>query len=217
MSWDEVEFTLDMYGSNLVGAIWVHFKYVVVSVGIAFVVALAAGVALSRSPRLSRFVLPIVSISQTIPGIVFVGMLFLFLGMEPVTVICALTIYAIFPILKNTYVGILEVEPQYKEAAKGCGMTELQALMQVELPLAAPAIFAGVKMATVYTVSWAVLAAVIGLGGLGELIYMGVSTNNNVLILFGAIPSAIMAVILSLTIDLVRRLVITWPKGRDGK
>ncbi len=217
MTWEEFEFIIELYGDKLGEAVWQHLYYVAASVGCGFVIALAAGVLLSRAPKKSRYILPVISVFQTIPGIVFVGILFLYLGMVPLTVIVALTIYAVFPILKNTYVGILEVEPQYKEAARGCGMSELQMLLRVELPLAAPAIFAGLRMATVYTVSWAVLAAVIGLGGLGELIYMGVTSNNNALILFGAIPAAVMAVTLSLLIDLAKRLIITWPKGRDEK
>lgn len=204
-----------IYGDKLVEAIWTHLYYVIVSVGIAFVAALVLGIILSRMPRFSHYVLPVISVSQTIPGIVFVGMLFLYFGMVPATVIIALTVYAVFPILKNTYVGILEVEPQYTEAAIGCGMSSLQILLMVELPLAAPAIFGGLKMATVYTVSWAVLASMIGLGGLGEFIYIGVATNNNTQILAGAIPSAVMAVALGMLIDLMKKLLIRWPKGRD--
>jgi ABC-type proline/glycine betaine transport systems, permease component len=216
MSRQEIQFTLDLYGDQLATAIWTHLYYVCVSVGSAFVIALIAGILLSRSPKWAHYVLPVISISQTIPGIVFVGILFLYLGMVPLTVIIALTIYAIFPILKNTYIGILEVEPQCREAAIGCGMSGFQMLTRVELPLAAPAIFSGLKMATVYTVSWAVLAAIIGMGGLGELIYMGVSTNNNVLILFGAVPAAIMAVALSLCVDCVKRRSMAWRRGRDN-
>ncbi len=207
----------DLYGDKFVECIFTHLYYVVVSVGIAFVIALALGIALSRAPRLSRYLLPVISVSQTIPGIVFVGILLLYLGMTSATVITALTVYAVFPILKNTYVGILEVEPQYKEAARGCGMSGLQALRLVEVPLAAPAIFAGLKMSCVYTVSWAVLAALIGRGSLGEFIYIGVATNDNTLIFAGAIPSAIMAVTLGYLIDLARKRVVHWPKGREAK
>lgn len=200
---------LELYSERLVRAIWVHFLYVLVSVSIAFVIALILGVLLSRKPTLANVVLPVLSLFQTIPGIVFIGILFLYLGMKPVTIITALTIYAVFPILKNTYVGIIEVPAQYKEAAKGCGMSPFQTLMRVEIPLALPAILSGLRMSTVYTVSWAVLAAMIGLGGLGELIYAGVSSNNNALILGGAIPAALMAIILSQIIDFVNKRIIS--------
>ncbi|MCD8350549.1 MAG: ABC transporter permease [Planctomycetaceae bacterium] len=204
-----------MYGWKLAEAVLVHLYYVVISVALAFIIAVLMAVVLSRLPRLSRVILPAVSVSQTIPGIVFIGVLFIFLGMVPLTVFTALTIYAIFPILKNTYVGIMEVEPQYKEAALGCGMSARQTLCMVELPLAAPAIFTGLKMSCVYTVSWAVLASMIGLGGLGEFIYIGVSTNNNALILAGAIPAAVMAVILSYCIERLKIRSLTWQQRRE--
>lgn len=207
----------ELYGKRLWNAAVTHFLFVVVSVSIAFVIALVLGVLLSRVPKLGRVVLPVISVLQTIPGIVFIGILFLYVGMVPATVIIALSIYAIFPILKNTYVGLTEVPQQYIEAARGCGMSAFQALYKVELPLALPSIIAGLRMSTVYTVSWAVLAAMIGLGGLGDLIYPGVSSNNNLLILAGAIPAALMAVGLSYAINLLRKALIPKPLRRDEK
>jgi osmoprotectant transport system permease protein len=192
----------DLYGQKIITAFGVHFLYVLISVSIGFVVALVLGILLSRVPRMARFVLPLISIFQTIPGVVFIGVLFLYLGMKPVTVITALAIYAMFPILKNTYVGLMEVDASLIEAARGCGMSPLERLFEVELPLAVPSIIGGLRMSTVYTVSWAVLASIIGLGGLGEFIYIGIATNNNALIVAGAVPAAVMAVVLSLLIDL---------------
>ena len=208
---------LSLYGERLVAAFVTHFIYVTVSVSIAFVIALLLGILLSRVPRLARLMIPLMSVFQTIPGIVFIGVLFLYLGMKPVTVIIALSIYAVFPILKNTYVGLVEVPAECIEAAKGCGMSPVQTLVRVEVPLALPSIISGLRMSTVYTVSWAVLTAMIGLGGLGELIYAGVSSNNNALILGGAIPAALMAIMFSQAIDLVRKLLIPKQIRRDIK
>ncbi|NLG30626.1 MAG: ABC transporter permease [Clostridiaceae bacterium] len=191
----------DMYGPKILIAFGVHFLYVLVSVGIGFGVALLLGILLSRVPKIARLALPIISIFQTIPGIVFIGVLFLYFGMKPVTVITALAIYAMFPILKNTYVGLLDVDPSLIEAARGCGMSRTERLFEVELPLAMPSIIGGLRMSTVYTVSWAVLASMIGLGGLGEFIYIGIATNRNALIVAGAVPAAIMAIGLSYFID----------------
>lgn len=207
----------ELYGERLISAIGTHFIYVIVSVSIAFVVALVLGVSLSRIPRWAGVLIPVLSLFQTIPGIVFIGVLFLYLGMVPITVVVALSIYAVFPILKNTYVGIIEVPPQYKEAARGCGMSPFQTLTKVEIPLALPTIVSGLRMSTVYTVSWAVLAAMIGLGGLGELIYAGISSNNNALILGGAIPAALMAILFSQMIDGLRKLLIPKQLRRDAK
>ena len=202
----------DTYGAMLGKAIVTHTVYVVVCVSIGFLLGLALGVLLSRAPRrLSAVLLPLVSIFQTIPGLVFIGVLFLFLGMVPGAVIAALSVYAMFPVLKNTYTGILGVEPRYLEAARGCGMSSLQTLWKVELPLAMPTIIAGLRMAAVYTVSWAVLAAMIGLGGLGDFVYQGTASNNNTLILLGAIPAAILAVAIGALIDLLQKKVT--PRG----
>lgn len=194
-----------LYGEKLLTAIGIHLLYVFVSVFIGFLIALSLGILLSRFPSAARIFLILISVFQTIPGIVFIGILFLYTGMSPQTVIIALSVYAIFPILKNTFVGLIEVAPQYKEAARGCGMSNWQILKNVELPLAVPAIIEGLRMSTVYTVSWAVLASMIGQNGLGDFIYIGVSTNNNTLIIAGAIPAAIMAVGLSFPLDAARK------------
>lgn len=202
----------DTYGAMLLKAIGIHTAYVLVAVAAGFVLGLALGILLSRVPRwLSAFLLPVISIFQTVPGLVFIGLLFLWLGMVPATVIVALAIYAMFPVLKNTYTGILGVEPKYVEASKGCGMSPLQTLVKVELPLAMPTIIAGLRMAAVYTVSWAVLASMIGLGGLGDFVYQGTSSNNNTLILLGAIPAAILAIVIGAVIDLLQKKVT--PRG----
>lgn len=202
---------LDTYGAMLLKAIGIHTAYVLVSVAIGFALGLVLGILLSRIPKWSSVILPIVSIFQTIPGLVFIGLLFLALGMVPATVIIALSIYAMFPVLKNTYTGILGVEGKYIEAAKGCGMSPFQTLIRVELPLAAPSIVAGLRMAAIYTVSWAVLAAMIGLGGLGDFVYQGTSSNNNTLILLGAIPAALLAIAIGALIDLLQKKVT--PRG----
>ena len=182
-------------------AIVTHLFYVFVSVAIGFVLGVLFGILLSRLPsKYATVLLPVLSVFQTIPGVVFIGLLFLQLGMVPITVIIALSIYATFPILKNTYTGLSGVEAKYIEAAKGCGM-----------PLALPSIIGGLRLSTVYTVSWAVLASMIGLGGLGNFVYQGVESNNDLLIITGAIPAAIIAVALGALIDLLQKRVV--PRG----
>jgi osmoprotectant transport system permease protein len=202
---------LRTYGTQLLRAIFVHTGYVFASVLCGFVLGVALGVALSRVPKWSFLILPVLSIFQTIPGLVFIAILFLQFGMRPITVIIALSVYAIFPVMKNTYTGILGVGQSYVDAARGCGMTSWQRLQLVELPLAMPSIIAGLRMSAVYTVSWAVLAAMIGLGGLGDFIYQGTSSNNNTLILLGAIPAAILAIVIGELIDLLQRKLT--PRG----
>ena len=201
----------DMYGAALVKDIGIHTLYVLVSVAIGFALGLVLGILLSRVPKWSGLILPVLSVFQTIPGLVFIGVLYIWWGGVYPTVIVALSVYAMFPVLKNTYTGILGVEGKYVEAAKGCGMSPFQTLIKVELPLAMPTIIAGLRMAAVYTVSWAVLAAMIGLGGLGDFVYQGTSSNNNTLILLGAIPAAILAIVIGAVIDLLQKKVT--PRG----
>lgn len=204
----------ETYGADLLQAVVVHLGYVLVSVAIGFLLGLCLGILLSRLPEsASRTLLPVLSVFQTIPGIVFMGLLVLApgLGMAPVTVIIALAVYATFPVLKNTYTGLRQVAPSYREAAKGCGMSPAQSLWKVELPLAMPTIIGGLRMSTIYTVSWTVLASMIGQGGLGDFIYKGVNSYNNTLIVAGAIPAAIMAVTLGAIIDRLQKRVT--PRG----
>ena len=199
------------YGAMLAKAIGIHTVYVLVSVACGFCLGLLLGILLSRVPKWSGVILPVLSIFQTIPGLVFIGALFILWGNTASTVIVALSVYAMFPVLKNTYTGILGVESKYIEAARGCGMSPLQALLRVELPLAMPTIIAGLRMAAIYTVSWTVLAAMIGRGGLGTFVYQGVASNNNTLILLGAIPAAVLAILFGAVIDRLQRKVT--PRG----
>lgn len=192
---------LEGYGPALVRAIGTHLIYVGISVCFGFLLGLCFGVLLSRSKRLAEVLLPVISVFQTIPGLVFIGLLFFALGMRPATVLIALSVYAMFPVMKNTCAGLSEIAPGYREAARGCGMSPVQSLVLVELPLAAPSIIAGLRMSVIYTISWAVLAAMIGLGGLGDFIYQGTTSNNNTLILLGAIPAAVLAVAAGEIID----------------
>ncbi|SHK07440.1 ABC transporter permease [Hespellia stercorisuis] len=204
------------YGSMLLKAIGVHTIYVLVAVVIGFAFGLLLGVLLSRVPKWSGVILPVLSIFQTIPGLAFIGILFIWWGDTYATVIAALSVYAMFPVLKNTYTGILEVERKYVEAAKGCGMSSFQTLTKVELPLAMPTIIAGLRMSAIYTVSWAVLAAMIGKGGLGNFVYQGVSSNNNTLILLGAIPSALLAIAFGAVIDYLQKKVTPLGMRREA-
>lgn len=204
---------METYGGMLLQAIGQHTLYVLISVTIGFALGLFLGILLSRVPQWSGVILPVLSVFQTIPGLVFIGVLSILWGMNYATVIVALSVYAMFPVLKNTYVGILSVEEKYRSAAEGCGMSPIQTLVQVELPLAMPTIIAGLRMAAIYTVSWAVLAAMIGLGGLGNFVYQGVESNNNTLILLGAVPAAILAVAFGGVIDLLQKKVT--PRGME--
>ena len=207
--------TLILYGEQLLVCTVQHTVYVVVSVLIGLAVGLFLGVLLSRIRKGIPLITALLSVFQTIPGLVFIGVLFIAWGDSYATVIVALSTYAMFPIMKNTYTGIKGIDPQYIEAAQGCGMSYLQLLFNVELPLAMPSIVAGLRMATIYTVSWAVLASMIGLGGLGDFVYRGTASNNNTLILLGAFPAAILAILFGILIDWMQAKIVS--KGIRGE
>lgn len=206
---------IDKYGHKLLIAIGEHIFYVLVSVGIAVVLALFLAAVLSRFRRAARFVMPLISVFQTVPGIVFIGLLMLKLGMTAITVVLALSIYAVFPILKNAYQGFVDIDRSYLEVARGCGMNKKQIFFRVEVPMAMPAIFSGIRMSLIYTVSWAILAAMIGQGGLGEFIYRGIDANVKEYIVIGSIPIAILAILFRLLIDKLEKMVVSKGLQKD--
>ena len=175
-----------------------HVLLVAASAAIAVAIGVPLGVALTRRPRLSRPVLGAANVVQTIPSLALFGFLIpipLLGGIGARTAIVALVVYGILPILQNTHAGIRSVDPAVVEAATGLGMTDRQRLLWVELPLAFPVVLAGVRIAVVVGIGLATIAAAIGAGGLGVLIYRGVATVDHRLILAGAVPAAVLALL----------------------
>lgn len=173
-----------------------HVFMVVLSTGFASLVGVPLGVLATRKATAKRVVLGFANTMQTIPSLALFGFLIPlpFLGGIGVrTAIVALTLYALLPIVRNTYTGILAVDPSIREAGKGLGMTDRQLLLYVELPLSTGVILAGIRTATVISVGIATIAAAVGAGGLGVFIFRGVSMVNNQMILAGAIPAALLA------------------------
>lgn len=208
-----IEFCIS-HQKDILSSLIRHFQLVGISVAAGMLLAIPLGIFLSRYKRFARIVLNIAGMIQTIPGLVMLGFALLFFGIGLLPALVVLSIYAILPILQNTYTGITEVERSYIEAARGIGMTDGQILRKVELPLALSSIVGGIRTSTVFTVSWATLAGLIGAGGLGDLIWTGLSTYNTNFILAGAIPSAIVAVVLSGLINLIQRKIT--PRGLKG-
>lgn len=198
-------------GPAIVKSLGTHIMLVVVSVGLGTTIAIPLGVLLTRRRRMAPTVLAIAGTIQTIPGLVMLGFALVLLGIGTVPALAVLTIYSILPILRNTYTGICEVAPAYTDAAKGIGMTAAQRLFKVELPLALPTIISGIRVSTVYIVSWATLAGMIGAGGMGDWIWTGLATYNTDYILVGALPSALLAFAFSAAIGALQ-LILT-PRG----
>ncbi len=185
-----------------------HLWLVLAAMGIALAIGLPLGIALVRRSTLRRWVLGAANIIQTIPSLALFGFLIPvpFLGgIGASTAIVALMLYALLPILRNTYTGIAGVDPAVLEAARAMGMTPRQVLWQVELPLSMSVILAGVRVATVLCIGVATIAAAIGAGGLGVFIFRGVAMVNNSVILAGAIPAALLAIAADLLLGAVER------------
>ncbi len=175
-----------------------HLTLVAVAMAIAVLIGVPLGIALTRRLGLRRWVLGAANVMQTVPSLALFGFLIpvpVIGGIGSRTAIVALTLYALLPIIRNTYVGIAGVDRAVIEAARGMGMTSRQMLWQVEIPLSMGVIVAGIRVATVISVGVATIAAAIGAGGLGTYIFRGVAMVNNQVILAGAIPAAVLAVL----------------------
>src|ERR1700693_3409544 len=175
-----------------------HLLLVVSARAAAVLLGVPLGIALTRHPGARRWLLGFASIVQTIPSLALFGFLIpipLIGGIGKRTVIVALVLYGLLPILRNTFVGILSVDPAVCDSAVAMGMTDGQLLRQVQLPLAARTILAGIRVATVTTIGTATIAAAIGGGGLGVFIFRGVATGGQTQILAGAVPAACMALL----------------------
>jgi osmoprotectant transport system permease protein len=190
-----------------------HLILVLISMIIAVAIGVPLGLALVMHPRLRAGALAVASIFQTIPSLALFGFLIPlpFLGgIGTRTAIVALVLYALLPILRNTYVGLTGVDLAILEAAEAMGMTEDQILFRVRLPLATSFILAGIRTATVITIGVATIAAAIGAGGLGTFIFRGVAMVSDAVILAGAIPAALLALLADFLLGLLeRRLRVT--------
>lgn len=187
---------LGQYGGEIAELTVEHLWLTAAAMLLATLIAVPVGIWLTRSPRWARPVIGIANILQTIPSLALFGFLLPlpWLGERAARIaIVALTAYALLPILRNTFAGIRGIDPAIVEVARALGLTNRQRLFKVELPLAASFILAGLRTATVTCVGIATIAAAVGAGGLGELIFRGVASVDNRLVLAGAVPAALLA------------------------
>lgn len=185
-----------------------HIGLTFLSLFLAVLIGLPLGILIARKQKWAGPVLGFAGVMQTIPSIALLGFLIPLLGIGALPAIAALFLYALLPIIRNTYTGIGEVDAAVVDAARGMGMTASQILLKVQLPLAMPVILAGIRTATVINVGVATLAAYIAAGGLGEFIFGGIALNNTNMILAGAIPAALLAIIFDFALAGVQRLGI---------
>src|SRR5947207_474232 len=198
-----------------------HVWLVFISIAIATVIALPVGIFITRRKKLRGPVLGIANVMQTIPSLALFGFLIplpFIGGIGPRTAIVALVFYALLPIIRNTVTGILGVDKSVREAAVAMGMTDRQVLLKVELPLAMSVILTGVRVAVVITIGVAIIAAEVSAGGLGEYIFRGLRMDDNRLLLAGAVPSALMALIADFGVGLIeKRFDTSARRARAGR
>ncbi len=184
-----------------------HVKLTAVSVALAILIGVPLGILISCARKMSKPVLSLANIIQAIPSMALLGFLIPLFGIGRVPAVVAVVMYSLLPIIKNTYTGIENINPQTLEAAKGIGLTPFQVLSKVQIPLALPVIMTGVRVASVTAVGLMTMAAYIGAGGLGFLVFSGIRTVNNNQILAGAIPACLLALFVDFLFGTVEKLV----------
>jgi len=175
-----------------------HIQLSLIALFFSLIIAIPLGIYLTRKQRIADYIIGFTGILQTIPSLALLGLLIPLFGIGTVPAVIALVAYALLPLLRNTYTGIKEVDPSLLEAASAMGMNQRKRLLKVELPLAMPVIMAGIRTATIFIIGTATIAALIGAGGLGDIILLGIDRNDYSLVVLGAVPSALLAIIFDL-------------------
>ena len=193
-------------GSYVLEQFWRHFLISVCGVLLASAVAIPTGFLIARRGRLTRWIVGAANVIQTVPSLALMSILMLGLGLGARTVIATVLLYSLLPIVRNTCAGIRGIPPQVLDAARGMGMTALQTVLRVELPLALSVIMAGVRNALVVAVGVTTIGTFIGAGGLGDIVSRGVNVaNGSAIIIAGALPTALMAVCADIVLGLMER------------
>lgn len=201
---------------RIVSLLWQHIYLTVLAVAIAAVIGIPLGILISRTKRLAKPIIGFANIVQAIPSLAMLGFLIPFLGIGSRPAIVMVVLYSLLPIVKNTFTGLTNIDRDIMEAARGIGLTNGQIMRKIQLPLAMPVIMAGVRIAAVTAVGLMTIAAFIGAGGLGFLVYSGVATVDNNMILAGAIPACILALLIDYLVGIVeKKLSYTNKKNLD--
>lgn len=199
------------HGSELLVKTWQQIYISAISLALGIIVAVPLSVILMKFPRTAKVVIALASMLQTIPALALLAMMIPFFGVGRVPAIVALFLYSLMPILRNTYVGLMDVNADTVDSARGLGMTEMQLILKVDIPLAMPVIMAGIRLSAIYVIAWATLAAYIGAGGLGDFIFNGLSLYQPDLIFGGTIPVIILALLTDYLLGKLEKKIT--PKG----
>ncbi|MGM0252664.1 MULTISPECIES: ABC transporter permease [Enterococcus] len=191
------------HGAEILSKSLEHLYISAIALVIGIAVAVPLGVLLTRFPKVATIVIGLTSALQTVPSLALLALMIPLFGVGKMPAIIALFIYSLLPILRNTYIGMKNVDWNYRDVAKGMGMTNIQSIFSVELPIAMPTIMAGIRLAAVYVIAWATLASYIGAGGLGDLIFSGLNNYQPDLIFAGTIPVTILALLADFLLGLL--------------
>ena len=202
---------LQEYGSQLLSKAVEHFYISMFALLLAIVVAVPLGILLSKTQLTANVVLTVAGVLQTIPTLAVLAIMIPIFGVGKTPAIVALFIYVLLPILNNTVLGVKNIDKNVIQAGQSMGMTKFQLMKDVEMPLALPLIISGIRLSSVYVISWATLASYVGAGGLGDLVFNGLNLYQPPMI----ISAAIVVTLLALVIDFILSLVEKWvvPKG----
>lgn len=185
-----------------------HLLIVLAATAISVVIGVGLGIVAYWVRYVDKLILWLAEVIQTIPSLALLALLMILFGLGNITIIAGLVLYALMPIIRNTYTGLETVSPPIKDAARGMGMNKLQRLVKVELPLSFPLIFSGIRIAVVNSLSIAVMGVLIGAGGLGYPIYRGIQTHSMERILMGAVPVVLMALVFDYFMTKIERRMV---------
>lgn len=204
---------LNTYGKELLLKTWEHLYISLISITLGILVAIPLGILLYKIGKKSEFVINIIGFFQTIPSIALLSLMIPFFGIGAPPAIAALFLYSLLPILRNTYVGLRSVDPVYIDSAKGMGLSPIQSLRKIELPLSMGVIMAGIRISTIYVISWTTLASYIGGGGLGDFIFNGLTLYRTDLLLLGTIPVTILALVIDYILKIIEQILVKHGEG----
>ncbi|MBA5729499.1 ABC transporter permease [Aerococcaceae bacterium INB8] len=199
-------FYFSMNGSYVLGQFWRHFLISIYGVLFASIVGIPIGIWIAHNRKMSTWVIGVANVLQTVPSLAMMSIIMLAVGLGVNTVIVTIFLYSLLPIIKNTYTGMITLDADVLDAAKGIGMTNWQRLKDVELPLSMSVIMGGIRNALVLGIGITAIGAFIGAGGLGDIIIRGTNaTDGGAIILAGAIPTALMAILTDVALGWIER------------
>jgi len=201
-----------MNWSSMFSATLVHLEITFFGVLIGCIIGLPLAVILIRRPKLSHGVFAVIDLIQTVPTLAMLTFIMLVFGLNDRTVIVTITLYSLFPIARNAYVGLSTVDTGILRAAKGIGMTKLQVFTKIRFPISMPMVLTGIRLAVVAALGITTTGVFIGAGGLGMLIWRGIQTRNTAMMLSGAIPSSLLAVIIEYLIGYFEKRITHYNK-----